>query len=83
MDGSVLEIGVGAVVALMVIKEVIPHLRRNGSPKDCALSKVCEMRHDVLKDLLLSVNENISAQTALLRALCQEMREIKNRLPKD
>lgn len=85
MDDRILEIGVGAVVALMIIKEVLPHLRRNGrhvEGKTCEYSQVCKLRHDALKMLINSVNDNISAQTCLLRDICKEIRDVKELLPR-
>lgn len=81
MDNLLVELGVGGIFALLIIREVLPAIRRrNGNNKDCAFNEVCRMRHDTLKGLIKSVNENISAQTVLLREICKEVLEIKGRL---
>lgn len=73
------EIGVGGIFALMVLNLVLPYFKR-GTP-ECTYSQICKLRHDNLEGLIKAVNENISAQTVILRELCIEITKIKERLP--
>lgn len=88
MDQLLLEVGVGGILTLLVLREVLPFVqRRNGKGngnhrrynQDCALSKVCEMRHESLRELITHVNDNLTAQTALLRDVARDVDSLKGK----
>lgn len=74
--------GVLAVFAFLVIKELISLvvvLVRG--KRGCGNGEVERVRYDALTSLIKTVNENISAQTGILRDMARELMKIKSKLP--
>lgn len=87
MDQLLTQLGVGGIFALLVIDKVLTFVqRRNGKANagpyanGCALSKVCEMRHESIRDLITHVNDNLTAQTALLRDVAGDVKCLKGKV---
>jgi len=75
MEDKLMELGVGGIFALLVLQTVVPFIKRkNGN--NCS-DQTMQVMHNELKTLIATVNDNISAQTGILRDLCREIRKIK------
>ena len=71
MEDNWAEIGVGGIMAILILQTVLPFMgRKNGNA-------IHQVMHDELKTLIATVNDNISAQTGILRDLCREIRKSK------
>jgi hypothetical protein len=87
MDALITQGGVVGILVLLIIDRVLTFVqRRNGKGNsrayagDCALSKVCEMRHTSLRDLITHVNDNLTAQPALLRDVAGDVKCLKGKV---
>jgi hypothetical protein len=74
--------GIVGILLLLLLREVRALLQwlnvRNGKGNgNCALSKVCEMRHESLRELIKHVNDNLTAQSVLLREVAADVKVLK------
>ncbi len=75
MHDAYTQIGVGGILAVLIIREVLGFLKGHNPS-----TEIEKMRHNELKNLIKVVNENISAQTALLREMCREILDLKGKI---
>ena len=88
MDQALQSGGIVGILVLLIIQQVFAFVQRRNDKggnsrrysQDCALSKVCEMRHESLRDLIVHVNDNLTAQTALLRDVAKDVAVVKGKV---
>ena len=86
MNERILELGVGGIFALMLLREIIPHIKNGRNGWKVQLKDLWEWhkpdpetgrfawyeRDQEVVRLIREVNENISAQTKILESVCRE-----------
>ncbi len=74
MDDIIQQAGVIGIFALLVIREILSRVRPGNG------ATVEKMRHESLRDLIIHVNDNLTAQTALLRDVAKDVAAVKGKV---
>jgi hypothetical protein len=89
MDQALQSGGIVGILVLLVLQQVFAFVqRRNGkSGENCALSKVCEMRHNAvlgcierMGETLGKINDHLTAQTAVLQDMRKDVEIVKGKV---
>lgn len=72
MDDLIQQVGVIGIFALLVIREILSRTKNNGRTVE-------KMRHQALCELIRGVNDNLTAQTALLRDVSGDVKVLKGK----
>ena len=72
MDDLIQQVGVIGIFALLVIREILSRTKNNGRTVE-------KMRHNALCELIRGVNDNLTAQSVLLREVAKDVTELKGR----
>ncbi len=86
---TIQQFGIPGILLLLLLREIVPLLSksvdrvRNGKndrrySSGCALSSVCEARHDVLRVQLETLTKSVEAQTVVLQEIARDVAVLKS-----